>query len=132
MSTISLLAIVRPPSFANFWIYWTRCTNSWNSLFASHCSDNFEQFLTRSWFSTCMYSVKRCVMISLTRIWANLQLRSNTPARNVLLAASAICFSPTRSRLTHSLNSLVASAWSRWWFPEVTLFVPYGVMSGPG
>ena len=130
MSTrMSSSAIVRPPSLAHSCISWTCCTNYWNGLFASPLSDNFEQIPTRSWFSTCPYSVNRCAMMSLTRRWVNPQLLSNTPARNVFLTASAICFFPARSRLTQSLNSFAASAWSRCRFPEVTIFVPDGMIS---
>ena len=132
MSTISSLEIVRPLAFTNSWISWTCCTNYWNGLFASHGSDNFEQFPTRSWFSTCLYSVKRCATLSLTRRWTNPILRSNTKARNVFITDSAICFFPARSRLTHYLNSISASAWSRSRFTKVTLFVPDGMMSWPG
>ena len=92
VSTISSLAIVRPLLFANSWISCTRCNNSWNVLFASHGSENFERFPTRSWFSTCPYSMKRCATMSLTRIWVNARLQSNTTERNVLLTASAIFF----------------------------------------
>ena len=129
---MSSLSIVRPPSFANSWISWTCCTNSWNVLFESQGSDKFKRFPTRSWFSACPLSVKRCVTISLTRRWVNPRLRSNTPARNILLTASAIFFSPARSRFFHSLNSLAAYAWSRWRFTEATLFFPDEMMSWPG
>ena len=132
MSTMSLSSIVRPPSFANSWISWTRFTNSWNGLFASHGSDNFERFPTRFWFSTCPYYVKRRVTMSLTWRWVNPQLKSNTPERNTFPTASAICFFPARSRFIHSLNSLAASACSRWSFPNVALFVPDGMISWPG
>ena len=132
MSTISSSAIVCPPSFANSWISWIRCTNSWNGLFVSHGYDNFERFPTRCWFSTCLYSVKKCATMSLTLRWENPRLQSNTLARNVLLTASVISFLPACSRLTHPLTYLAASAWLRWRFPEVMLFFPNWMMSWPG
>ena len=52
--------------------------------------------------------------------------------KKFFLTASAIFFFPARSRFIHSLNSLPATAWSRWRFPEVTLFFPDGMMSLPG
>ena len=131
-STISLSAIVRPPSFANSCISFTCCTNSCKGRFASHGSDKFERFSTRSWYYTSPYSLNKFVIMSLTRRCANPRLRSKTPERDILLTASAISFLPAHYSLTHSLNSLTASEWSRLSFLEVKLLVPDGMTSGPG